>query len=85
MAWTELGATPGSATTYYYDPSMQYADASAFEYNPNNLIVGLTVGQLTNPIYGIPLAGDPSGELEFTGGGGGSTRPSSGFLYPRGY
>lgn len=82
MAWTNPGATPGTLVTA---PITEVGIASAEANVFISGIDGATFQQLQNPILGIPFATtNPSGELTYTGSGGGPTRPSSGFLYPRG-
>ena len=90
MAWTEVDAAPtfGSLLT----PSGIFVD-----FNIRDRILETTM--MNEPvlrtlvewydcqdgIIGIPTdTAEPSGELTFTGGGGGPVRPTSGFLYPRG-
>ena len=94
MAWSNVTATPptGSQVTNFIisdstmTPSMDGAHSYLFDGtyggNPYFLREGVAFYQLSNPALKIPLAGDPAGDLEFTGGGG-SSRPSTGMLYPR--
>lgn len=79
MAWSQVGATPGSAITVYVNDDLPVYGATVYCLP----IDGITIEQMENGIYKIPLVSNPSGELEYTGGGG-SARPGSGFLYPRG-
>lgn len=79
MAWTPVGATPGTLLSVGIDLVRRSWFSVAIDPVP-----GTTSDVLRNPIYGIPFVpGDPSGELVYETGGG-STRPASGFLYPRG-
>lgn len=47
---------------------------------PGNIAYSIWLKELTGVEATLPFNGTPV----FTGGGGGSARPSSGFLYPRG-
>ncbi|WGL30730.1 hypothetical protein SCRES3_gp73 [Synechococcus phage S-CRES3] len=58
-------------------------DTTSGGSTPYFLREGVSFYQLNNPVLGIPFDGDPAGDLQFTGGGGGSSRPSTGMLYPR--
>jgi len=79
MAWTPVGATPGTLLSVGIDLTRR--DLFSVSVSP---VSGVSFDILKNPIYGIPfVSGDPSGELAYETGGG-STRPASGFLYPRG-
>jgi len=95
MAWTELSSTPGPLnSSAYVDGGVGVTSVAskvagfgtAINTDPNyhegpwpkNLLGGgpLNAPNLANTGW-ITLA-------SYGGGGGGSTRPSSGFLYPRG-
>lgn len=81
MAWTPVGATPGTLLSLGFDFTVE-ANNYSVTVSPTS---GVDFHLLANPIYGIPFATtEPSGDLTYLTGGGGSVRPGSGFLYPRG-
>ena len=94
MAWTSLDSTPGTLdSSRYIDPTAPltlnpsgavYADTNHIAYSPG---VDIARQLNTNSPLGFPNAIN-QGWINFSelgGGGGGSVRPSSGFLYPRGF
>jgi hypothetical protein len=85
MAWSNVGATPGSISAGKYI-SDQWRSTVAILYSTDgpNWYAGGGVNAVLNPLVNAPLITPPSGELTYSGGGGGSTRPSTGILYPRG-
>jgi hypothetical protein len=91
MAWTSLGSTPGSAASNLqinpeapillnHDSTLQAAPSDA----AYSLGVDVPRALNSNSPLGFPDIIN-QGWINFSSaGGGGSTRPSTGFLYPRG-
>ena len=92
MAWTELNSTPGSPNGNVY-----YRMTGTHIYNQTNAVFvfadtndlafsfGIDVGRELNSYSPLRFpAKANTGWIDYSSGGGGSARPSSGFLYPRG-
>lgn len=90
MAWTQVGSTPAFGTLrnaggiFVGDAFINSRQQSLPSIAIPQMRSLASWYQIQDGIIGFPLSGaEPSGEIAFTGGGG-SVRPSSGFLYPRG-
>ena len=92
MAWTELDSTPGnsygSAVYFASDAAIRARLAPPFVYATSSHLAwspGVDVGRFlgSKGPLGFPSKFN-TGWINYSeGGGGGSTRPSTGMLYPR--
>ena len=94
MAWTNLGSTPGNLR------GTHYIDRSTPTFLETTVTRGaIVIGSTSDSTYHLGIPGrqlTPGGPLNLpdkyntgwvdysAGGGGGSSRPNTGFLYPRG-